>query len=194
MADMNLLDIMELMNEMVGFLENDEDSKLVEAVHGNCAEANHLVQKHSEDIKQYIQLLSQKVEDAEGDAQREETEEEFNARLQEAQAAKRAILGNISNLQGEKHSLEVQLLDTKKQMRGLKAAHSHFLDVCEAEQNARAKLALYANVTRLHWAAPKADGSFAGFVAADGDVRPFTLEANVAPTAAADRLWALMAH
>ena len=194
MADMDLLDIMELMNEMVGFLENDEDSKLVEAVHGYCAEANHLVQKHSDDIKQYIELLSQKVEDAEGDAQRTETEEEYNARLHEAQATKRAILGNISNLQSEKHSLEVQLLDTKKQMRGLKAAHTHFLDVCEAEQNARAKLALYANVTRLHWAPPKADGSLAGFVAADGDVRPFTLEATVAPTAAADKLWALMAH
>ena len=185
-------DFIDLMNELGGFLEQDDDINDIHSVHRFCTQANNLVEKHDSDIKQYIQMLSQKVHDAEGDAQRTETEEEFAMRMEGAVEEKRKVLGNISNMQQQKHGLEVELLETKKQMRGLKTAHSRYLDTCETEANAKAKLALYANVSRIHWSPSAKDDTVSGFCASDSALTPFDLPVSLSPVEMADQIWGLM--
>ncbi|KAL6779548.1 hypothetical protein ACKKBG_A12720 [Auxenochlorella protothecoides x Auxenochlorella symbiontica] len=171
-----------------------DDTDTIRELLGIQEELEGLLSSREDTVKQAIQALSSRVEEARIKAVYPEEEGAHDARLRELEARVAASKQHVAQLTAELEALgkqRQQLGSSMKEVSVKKAQVDHML--LEDEPRIRHQLSLYAHVSKISWRFDNPD-RIAGTVSdpEKADVRLFDLAPQMPRFEATNQLWRLM--
>ncbi|KAL6780533.1 hypothetical protein F751_1372 [Auxenochlorella protothecoides] len=171
-----------------------DDTDTIRELLGIQEELEGLLSSREDTVKQAIQALSSRVEEARIKAVYPEEEGAHDARLRELEARVAASKQHVAQLTTELEALGKQRQQLGSSMKevGLKKAQVDHL-LLEDEPRIRHQLSLYAHVSKISWRFDNPD-RIAGTVSdpEKADVRLFDLAPQMPRFEATNQLWRLM--